>query len=307
MSMTVSQYPLSRDTSLPPFSEPQYVSTVAPIMTENAPREPSHPESGVKMPLSPSSFTGEYRVSRAKKGKRVHASPANLQGQVFTRAEHRRRHELSHKAKKNFMCAHESCAKSFQRAENLAQHMTRQRTKSTSSARSARKSARTHPQSSPVVPGYQSPTSETSAANPQENEKSLLSGVSDPNQPYGASNNDASLYSYPMGMEPGHSHESLFPTESWVTQLPSGFEGMIEGYMRNVLKPEAFLIPVQPAEQGPPFWNSNIDPTLSQIDSSAYQAPATPYSWTSGAESLSGAFQTAPLVPEGSPRAEHSS
>ncbi|KAJ5246260.1 hypothetical protein N7468_001243 [Penicillium chermesinum] len=273
------------------------------------------------MPLSPSSFTGEYRVSRAKKGKRVHACewPGCEKGQVFTRAEHRRRHELSHKAKKNFMCAHESCAKSFQRAENLAQHMTRhgpnlpvqiapsRRTKSTSSARSARKSARTHPQSSPVVPGYQSPTSETSAANPQENEKSLLSGVSDPNQPYGASNNDASLYSYPMGMEPGHSHESLFPTESWVTQLPSGFEGMIEGYMRNVLKPEAFLIPVQPAEQGPPFWNSNIDPTLSQIDSSAYQAPATPYSWTSGAESLSGAFQTAPLVPEGSPRAEHSS
>lgn len=91
------------------------------------------------------SLTSSCRVSKAMKGKRVHACehpgcpkvnldrtdrPINQSltdhAQVFTRAEHRRRHELSHEPKKQHTCSYEGCGKAFHRADYLHQHIARQ-------------------------------------------------------------------------------------------------------------------------------------------------------------------------------------
>lgn len=46
--------------------------------------------------------------------------------QVFTRAEHRRRHELSHEPRKQYPCTYEGCKKAFHRPDYLTQHLGRQ-------------------------------------------------------------------------------------------------------------------------------------------------------------------------------------
>lgn len=85
-----------------------------------------------------------HRISKAKKGKRVHACQYPACGkvgaiiytpiesikltplQVFTRAEHRRRHELNHNPEASYRCATQGCKKAFHRADLLARHMERQ-------------------------------------------------------------------------------------------------------------------------------------------------------------------------------------
>ncbi|KAH0845500.1 C2H2 finger domain protein [Fonsecaea pedrosoi] len=82
------------------------------------------------------------RISKAKKGKRVHAcveTPkiprpqpsgprrnwANDDHQVFTRAEHRRRHELNHNPEALFPCTRPGCRKAFHRMDLLQRHQER--------------------------------------------------------------------------------------------------------------------------------------------------------------------------------------
>ena len=102
-----------------------------------------------------------HRISKAKKGKKVHAceypgctkvrlNPGSVFGgvltcnQIFTRAEHRkygipelfkavlftdfdfRRHEANHNTQPAFQCTIEGCRKPFQRADLLTRHMERQ-------------------------------------------------------------------------------------------------------------------------------------------------------------------------------------
>ncbi|KAL8833216.1 MAG: hypothetical protein Q9170_004411 [Blastenia crenularia] len=81
-------------------------------------------------PLDP---TGEvtytpttHRISKAKKGKKVHVCEHPGCNKVFTRAEHRKRHEANHNAKPMFECQFEDCRKPFNRADLLARHMERQ-------------------------------------------------------------------------------------------------------------------------------------------------------------------------------------
>ncbi|CAI7583744.1 unnamed protein product [Penicillium palitans] len=66
-----------------------------------------------------------HRISKAKKGKRVHACQYPACGKVFTRAEHRRRHELNHNPEASYRCATQGCKKAFHRADLLARHMER--------------------------------------------------------------------------------------------------------------------------------------------------------------------------------------
>ncbi|KAK4865147.1 hypothetical protein LT330_001770 [Penicillium expansum] len=66
-----------------------------------------------------------HRISKAKKGKRVHACEYPTCGKVFTRAEHRRRHELNHNPEASYRCATQGCKKAFHRADLLARHMER--------------------------------------------------------------------------------------------------------------------------------------------------------------------------------------
>lgn len=67
-----------------------------------------------------------HRISKAKKGKRVHACEFPGCNKVFTRAEHRRRHELNHNPEASFPCTYDSCRKAFHRSDLLQRHMERQ-------------------------------------------------------------------------------------------------------------------------------------------------------------------------------------
>ncbi|KAF9894773.1 hypothetical protein FE257_004394 [Aspergillus nanangensis] len=66
-----------------------------------------------------------HRISKAKKGKRVHACEYPGCDKVFTRAEHRRRHELNHNPEALFRCSRPGCKKAFHRPDLLARHMER--------------------------------------------------------------------------------------------------------------------------------------------------------------------------------------
>lgn len=67
-----------------------------------------------------------HRISKAKKGKRVHACEFPGCNKVFTRAEHRRRHELNHNPEASFPCTYDGCRKAFHRSDLLQRHMERQ-------------------------------------------------------------------------------------------------------------------------------------------------------------------------------------
>ncbi|KAK8053772.1 hypothetical protein PG996_013073 [Apiospora saccharicola] len=78
----------------------------------------TQPEPPVK--LTP--ITG--RVSRAKKGVPVHVCEICKPPKTFTRAEHLRRHQLSHQTP-GHPCQYPGCDRAFHRADLLARHQTR--------------------------------------------------------------------------------------------------------------------------------------------------------------------------------------
>ncbi|KAL9000516.1 MAG: hypothetical protein Q9169_000809 [Polycauliona sp. 2 TL-2023] len=83
--------------------------------------------SGSSDPASEVTYTPTtHRISKAKKGKKVHVCEHVGCGKVFTRAEHRKRHEANHNPEPAFQCRFEDCRKPFQRADLLARHMERQ-------------------------------------------------------------------------------------------------------------------------------------------------------------------------------------
>ncbi|KAJ5746117.1 hypothetical protein N7520_011299 [Penicillium odoratum] len=101
----------------------------------------------------------------------------------------------------------------------------------------------------------------------------MCSNLNYPNQNgvYGSPNQGCQLYNYPQGSNLGFAPQSSPPA-------PPGLDA-IDQYLRSVLRPEAFLPTIQ--SQGPTnssFWNSNIDPSLPQMNS----APPITYPWASG-------------------------
>jgi uncharacterized Zn-finger protein len=120
MACTTSQLPIPKTASVPPK-----VGSQSPMMGDSF-HVDSARSSPQTIPLSPCSSQGERRPSRAQKGKRVHVCEHPGCGKVFTRAEHRRRHELTHRSKKLHACPHAGCTKAFHRADYLAQHIARQ-------------------------------------------------------------------------------------------------------------------------------------------------------------------------------------
>lgn len=66
-----------------------------------------------------------HRISKAKKGKRVHACEYKGCKKIFTRAEHRRRHELNHTEEAKFHCDRAGCQKAFHRPDLLQRHQER--------------------------------------------------------------------------------------------------------------------------------------------------------------------------------------
>ncbi|KAL8871319.1 MAG: hypothetical protein Q9174_002823 [Haloplaca sp. 1 TL-2023] len=93
-----------------------------------------------------------HRVSKAKKGKKVHVCEYQGCGKVFTRAEHRKRHEANHNPEAAFKCQVVDCQKPFQRADLLRRHMERQHEMLGSSHRSPR-SLRSNSEASVDPPG----------------------------------------------------------------------------------------------------------------------------------------------------------
>ncbi|KAJ5172915.1 hypothetical protein N7492_005508 [Penicillium capsulatum] len=85
------------------------------------------PQTDVSVPITYTPTT--HRISKAKKGKRVHACEfpgcTKRRKQVFTRAEHRRRHELNHNPEASYRCNQAGCKKAFHRPDLLARHMER--------------------------------------------------------------------------------------------------------------------------------------------------------------------------------------
>ncbi|KAF8252752.1 hypothetical protein K440DRAFT_359367 [Wilcoxina mikolae CBS 423.85] len=68
--------------------------------------------------------TPTQRISRAKKGKRVHACNHLGCEKVFTRAEHLRRHQLNHSTEVYYKC--DMCERTFVRQDLLTRHTERQ-------------------------------------------------------------------------------------------------------------------------------------------------------------------------------------
>ncbi|KAI0453435.1 hypothetical protein F5B21DRAFT_505296 [Xylaria acuta] len=101
----------SSSSNMPPSSR----SNVSSRPMSSAPGESSIP-----VKLTP--ITG--RVSRAKKGVPVHICDVCKPPKTFTRAEHLRRHQLSHKPAA-FPCPYHGCEKTFHRQDLLARHTQR--------------------------------------------------------------------------------------------------------------------------------------------------------------------------------------
>ncbi|KAI2795087.1 hypothetical protein POX_a01691 [Penicillium oxalicum] len=111
-------------TSVSPSPEPTFVSSPSTMAgrRSNMRRSPqSQPEISLPITYTPTT----HRISKAKKGKRVHACEYPGCNKVFTRAEHRRRHEVNHNPEASFRCTHQGCKKAFHRSDLLTRHMER--------------------------------------------------------------------------------------------------------------------------------------------------------------------------------------
>ncbi|KAK0116697.1 hypothetical protein ONS96_012549 [Cadophora gregata f. sp. sojae] len=82
-------------------------------------------EPATDMPVKYTPVTG--RISRAKKGVPVHTCDICRPVKTFTRAEHLRRHQLSHQ-KPAYPCTFEDCERAFHRPDLLARHLHRHET-----------------------------------------------------------------------------------------------------------------------------------------------------------------------------------
>ncbi|KAI9054162.1 hypothetical protein LZ554_001333 [Drepanopeziza brunnea f. sp. 'monogermtubi'] len=85
----------------------------------------SGPEPVADMPVKYTSVTA--RISKAKKGVPVHTCDMCRPVKTFTRAEHLRRHQLSHQ-KPAYPCTFEDCKRAFHRPDLLARHLHRHET-----------------------------------------------------------------------------------------------------------------------------------------------------------------------------------
>ncbi|OQE24314.1 hypothetical protein PENSTE_c007G01207 [Penicillium steckii] len=118
--ITVLNSPTGSSSSSP---EPSLTQTSTSTMVGRKNTMRHSPQAEIPAPVTYTPTT--HRISKAKKGKRVHACEFPGCSKVFTRAEHRRRHELNHNPEASYRCTHTSCKKAFHRPDLLARHMER--------------------------------------------------------------------------------------------------------------------------------------------------------------------------------------
>lgn len=134
---------------------------------------------------------------------------------------------------------------------------------------------------SPMLPGFQSPPPSAGTTTSSNADQSML--YSSPcydcqHHDQGAMNSNT-LYNYPTSMG-----------QTSISQIGLGIhsETVLEQYLRSVLRPEAFLAPHQSQQQiDTSFWNSNIDPDLPSINTSAFENPIPYPAWTSAPDTMS--------------------
>ncbi|KGO77629.1 Zinc finger, C2H2 [Penicillium italicum] len=271
--------------TMPPFDLEYATFTPLTLVNHNSQLQMYPNPVNVSLRPQPSS----HRVSKAMKGKRVHACEHPGCSKVFTRAEHRRRHELSHEPKMQYPCTYEGCQKAFHRPDYLAQHLGRHATsepkEKTSHARSNtsnhRPSLQQEMQSQPANSPIQFQPDSTD--NYPRVWGSIDSSMSCPPYVRGQSQSSASVddhpspYSYTNDICSSPVPSDSFANPQYPTSgMPMEMVTAIDQYLRSILKPEAFSSPHQ--QMSPAIWNSDIDidPTLTKIKSPD-QLPL--YSW----------------------------
>ncbi|KOS40592.1 hypothetical protein ACN38_g8561 [Penicillium nordicum] len=213
------------------------------------------------------------RISKAKKGKRVHACQYPSCGKVFTRAEHRRRHELNHSPEASYRCTRQGCKKAFHRADLLARHMERHELESQSEQSWA--SETQHPiATESAVPRCMSmdhgmPLTATSHSHSMSigslvapgihpdlanNDCSLMwSGIDLPLQPRPAfhsqlpeSVDDSPFYSSPADTCPSPLSDATFSLPSHSSSsISSASVSVMDQYPKNILKGDVTSSPLQ--------------------------------------------------------------
>ncbi|KAI1308620.1 hypothetical protein F5Y03DRAFT_93496 [Xylaria venustula] len=106
------------------YTQSSSSSNMPPSGRSNVSSRPisSVPGDSSNIPVKLTPITG--RVSRAKKGVPVHTCDICKPPKTFTRAEHLRRHQLSHKPA-TFQCSYPGCDKTFHRQDLLTRHTQR--------------------------------------------------------------------------------------------------------------------------------------------------------------------------------------
>ncbi|KAJ5952230.1 uncharacterized protein N7479_010643 [Penicillium vulpinum] len=273
------------------FSNP-YTTTIPPPFYPKCPtslpstlENPSNNAIQTELYPSPVNVTSSrqsnaHRVSKAMKGKRVHACEYPGCSKVFTRAEHRRRHELSHEPKKKYPCTFKGCQKAFHRSDYLSQHMGRHTTsapkENTSYAHSysarqgnMQQQVQSQPANSPPIPFQADTTNDYSGLWGG----SMDSSMSCPQYARGHSQSSASVDDYPSPYSYTNEMCSSPVASDCFTNPPYPTSGMpvemvtaIDQYLRSILKPEAFSSHQQ---MDPAIWSSDIDidPTLTKVES----------------------------------------
>ncbi|EPS32573.1 hypothetical protein PDE_07533 [Penicillium oxalicum 114-2] len=281
----------------------------------------------------PSNAT-EKRVSKAKKGKRVHVCEFPGCEKIFTRAEHRRRHELVHKSKKAHTCTFVGCHKSFHRPDYLMQHLARHggvpgstiTGKPTSSKKS--KSIQTGLTAESTRAHSPSPRSQTTTYTEMlksvENvgttctqdyklryhTPDLVDSYTQENIHYGFSSHDIH-----GGIYTETTHSNPASTVSTISDSPGSqistmaFAGVyhqpdLDRYMRRTSLPEAYLSPPQslsPRLKGyeqvpPPYWYNDLDNTLPPIDPALFDCETSLLRWPSESDENHSAGLHPPMV-----------
>lgn len=89
----------------------------------------------------------------------------------------------------------------------------------------------------------------------------------------GPCTNDQPMYSYCNTGQAALSSAPLISPQCAASQMPAGFENIIDQYLRSVLRPDAFLTssqsipPQSPETISPSYWSPNIDPQLPSLNS----------------------------------------
>ncbi|KAJ6189583.1 hypothetical protein N7519_004491 [Penicillium mononematosum] len=219
--------------------EPEQLASKSNMARKNNIRPNSPADANVPVTYTPTT----RRISKAKKGKRVHACQYPACGKVFTRAEHRRRHELNHNPEASYRCSTQGCKKAFHRADLLARHMERHELESQSEQSSWASNKQNPIVNESAVPRCMSmdhgmPLTATSHTHSMSIGSLVAPGIHPD-----LANNDCSLMwsGVDLPLQPRPAFHSQLPDSS----ISSASVSVIDQYPKNILNGEVTSSPLQ--------------------------------------------------------------